>query len=185
MKNRHTIGLSELPIFDQKTRHLQAVIETPKGSRNKYRYNLECNCVQLTSALPAGMVFPFDFGFIPSTLAEDGDPLDVLILMDAPTPPCCLLQCRLIGVMEARQKERGKKWERNDRLFAVAVGAQTHDKVRTVADLPTHFVDDLTGFFSDYNKLHDKQFDCLGVSGPKKAHRLLKAAGDAYQKHKR
>ena len=176
MKNNHTIRLSELPTYQRKTGALHAVIETPKGSRNKYRYNADCDCVELTSALPAGMVFPFDFGFIPSTLADDGDPLDVLLLMDAPTPPCCLLQCRLIGVMEARQKERGEKWERNDRLFAVAAGAQTHEKVKDVADLPHHFIDDLTAFFSDYNKLHDKKFECMGVFGPKKAQRLLEAA---------
>ncbi|GAC1497808.1 MAG: inorganic diphosphatase [Steroidobacteraceae bacterium] len=184
MKRNNFISLIDLATFGEKD-HLQAVMETPKGSRNKYKYNDAAHCVELASALPAGMVFPFDFGFIPSTLADDGDPLDVLILLDAPVPPCCLLKCRLIGIMEARQKERGAtNWTRNDRLIAVAIGAKTHEKVEEIADLSDHFIDDITAFFSDYNKLHGKKFECLGVSGPKKAKRALKIAMDAYGKHK-
>src|SRR5579864_2694432 len=97
--------LSEITPFDRETGDLKIVIETPKGSRNKYKYEPENDCLELTTALPDGMNFPFDFGFIPSTLGEDGDPLDVLVLMDAPVVPGCVIRGRLIGVMKARQRE--------------------------------------------------------------------------------
>ena len=80
---------------------IQVVIETPKGSRNKYAFDADLKIFQLKKVLPAGMAFPYDFGFIPSNLADDGDPVDVLVLMDEPAFPGCLLKCRVIGVIVA------------------------------------------------------------------------------------
>jgi inorganic pyrophosphatase len=100
--------------------HAIHVIETPKGSRNKYNYDPDCDCLQLSTVLPEGMVFPHDFGFIPSTLGDDGDPLDILILMEASVVPGCVVRTRVIGGIEARQKEKGERWTKNDRLIAVA-----------------------------------------------------------------
>ncbi len=88
---------------------MRVVIETPRRSRNKYSYDPECDCMQLSTVLPEGMVFPYDFGFIPSTLGEDGDPLDILILMDEPVLPGCVIRARLVGAIEAKQKERAKR----------------------------------------------------------------------------
>ena len=102
---RHTI-LSAIGPYDAKTEDLRIVIETPKGSRNKYSYDSECDCLQLSTVLPEGMVFPYDFGFIPSTLGDDGDPLDILILMETPVVPGCVVTVRLIGAIEAEQKEK-------------------------------------------------------------------------------
>jgi inorganic pyrophosphatase len=99
---RHSI-LSETATYYAKSGALRAVIETPKGSRNKYTYDTDSDAFELATVLPEGMSFPFDFGFIPSTLGDDGDPVDVLLLMDAPVPPGCMLKCRLIGVIEARE----------------------------------------------------------------------------------
>jgi inorganic pyrophosphatase len=79
---------------------LQVIIETPKGSHNKYSFDEEQNIFVLRAALPSGMVFPYDFGFVPQTLADDGDPLDVLVLMDMPAFPGCAVVARLIGVIE-------------------------------------------------------------------------------------
>ena len=87
---RHAI-LSEIATFDVESKDLRIVIETPKGSRNKYSYDPECDCLQLSTVLPEGMVFPYDFGFIPSTLGDDGDPLDILVLMEAPVVPGCVI----------------------------------------------------------------------------------------------
>ena len=93
----------------------QVVIETPKGSRNKYAFDQDARVFALKKVLPAGMTFPHDFGFVPSTKAEDGDPIDVLVLMDEPAFPGVLLKCRPIGVIEeGEQGKRGDK-ERNDR----------------------------------------------------------------------
>src|SRR3984957_6827944 len=97
---------------------IRVVIETPKGSRNKYDFDSEQKVFELKTVLPAGMTFPYDFGFIPRTLADDGDPVDVLVLMDEPAFPGCLLKCRLIGVIEGEQGDKKEK-VRNDRIVAV------------------------------------------------------------------
>src|SRR5229473_4812142 len=106
------------PLDPDDKQALQVVIETPKGSRNKYAFDPEQKIFELKKVLPAGMSFPYDFGFIPSTRADDGDPVDVLVLMDEPAFPGCLLKCRVIGVIEGEQKSKKEK-ERNDRIVAV------------------------------------------------------------------
>jgi inorganic pyrophosphatase len=96
-----------------------------KGGRNKFDYHPETNLFVLGGLLPEGMMFPFDFGFIPSTLGDDGDPLDILVLMDAPAHPGCLIDVRVIGIITAEQSENGKT-EANDRLVGVAVHSYQH-----------------------------------------------------------
>jgi inorganic pyrophosphatase len=107
---------SLLDSLDQEAANLQVVIETPKGSRNKYAFDEKQRVFGLKKVFPAGMEFPYDFGFVPSTLAGDGDPTDVLVLMDEPAFPGCVLQCRIIGIIEGVQGKK-KKLERNDRLW--------------------------------------------------------------------
>src|SRR6202162_618242 len=97
---------------------IQVIIETPKGSRNKYAFDPEQKVFELKKVLPAGMAFPYDFGFIPSTRAEDGDPTDVLVLMDEPAFPGCLLKCRIMGIIQGEQGDKKDK-ERNDRIVTV------------------------------------------------------------------
>jgi len=94
--------------LDEESGTLNVIIDTPKGSRNKFKYDERSEIFKLGGALPLGAVFPFDFGYIPSTRAEDGDPLDVLILMDEPAFTGCLVQAKLIGVIEAEQTEAGE-----------------------------------------------------------------------------
>ena len=96
---RHAV-LSEISPFDGDG-DVRIVIETPRGSRSKYSYDPECDCMQLSTVLPEGMVFPYDFGFVPSTLGEDGDPLDILVLMEASVIPGCVVRARLVGAFEA------------------------------------------------------------------------------------
>src|ERR687894_2250957 len=103
---------------------LNVVIETPKGSRNKYNYDGKTGLFKLGGVLPAGASFPFDFGFVPSTVGGDGDPLDVLVLMDEPPFAGCLVRTRLVGVIEAEQTERDGETTRNDRLIGVAADAR-------------------------------------------------------------
>ena|SRR5437868_920605 len=114
-----------------KKNKVQVIIETPKGSRNKYAYDEHRRLFRLKKVLPEGMVFPHDFGFIPSTQAEDGDPLDVLVLMDQSAFPGCLVEARLVGVIEGEQSEHGKT-KRNDRLIAVAEPSTTHSNVQSI-----------------------------------------------------
>ena len=113
----------QLPTWDKEGK-LNVVVETPKGSRSKLAWNDEYRMFELKGVLPAGAVFPFDFGFLPSTVGGDGDPLDLLVLMDDATYPGVLVPCRLLGVIEAEQTEEGKT-ERNDRLIAVAANSRT------------------------------------------------------------
>jgi inorganic pyrophosphatase len=105
--------------------------------------------------------FPFEFGFIPSTLGGDGDPLDLLILMDAPTFAGCMVRARLIGVIEAEQSEAGGM-ERNDRLIAVAVKSRRHEGIRALRQLPRSFVVEIEHFFVSYNMVKGKAFTPCG-----------------------
>src|SRR5687767_5209428 len=94
---------SKLTVFVPKSQDVNAIVDTPQGSQNKYKFDEESGLFMLGGAMPAGSVFPFEFGFIPSTAGGDGDPLDLLILMDAPTFVGCLVRARLIGVILAEQ----------------------------------------------------------------------------------
>ena len=114
--------------FDAKKDTCRAIIETPKGCRNKFDYDPESNLFMLGGLLPEGMMFPFDFGFIRSTLGDDGDSLDILVLMDAPAHIGCLIEVRLVGVIEAEQIEDGNK-ETNDRLLGVAIHSYDHEDI--------------------------------------------------------
>src|SRR5579864_9067070 len=112
----------------------RAIIETPKGSRNKFDYDPDSNLFMLGGLLPEGMMFPFDFGFIPSTLGEDGDPLDIMVLMDAPAHVGCLIEVRIIGVINAEQTQAGKT-QTNDRLLGVAVHSYDLENLKSIAEV--------------------------------------------------
>ena len=162
---------------------LQVVIETPRGSRNKYSFDEKQHSFLLKAALPAGMVFPYDFGFVPQTLGEDGDPLDVLVLMDEPCFPGCALLVRLLGVMEAEQHENGKS-NRNDRLLAVAETAHLYSGFRTVEDIPEQTRTEISNFFSNYHELQGKRSKTLAWKGPKRARKLIEQGMREAQKQK-
>lgn len=177
-KNGNLIGLS---VYTEGEGELHVIIETPKGSRNKFNYDEELGLFKLGGVLPAGAVFPFDFGFIPSTLGGDGDPLDVLLLMDEPAFPGCLVPARLVAVIEALQTERDGTRTRNDRLIAVAADSHTHKDVRTLADLNSTLLDEIEHFFVSYNEIKGKTFEPLGRFGPIKAARLIEEAAQIFR----
>jgi inorganic pyrophosphatase len=153
---------------------LRVVIETPKGSRNKFAFNGDDHIFELKKVLPAGMAFPYDFGFVPSTLADDGDPVDVLVLMDEPAFPGCVLKCRPIGVIQGEQGDKKKK-VRNDRIIAVEKDAHSWADIQTVNDLGKHFVRELEEFFVDYHRLSGKQYRVLALKGRAHARKLVKS----------
>lgn len=164
--------LEELPPFDRKSGHVNVIIETPKGSRNKYAFDFESKAFKLKTVLPHGSVFPFDFGAIPGTRGEDGDPLDVLVLMDEPVFPGCFLQARVLGVIEAKQTEEGKT-ERNDRLVAVAAESHTHSSIKSLVKLEPTLLDEIEHFFVSYNTARGKKFKPIARKGPAAAKRLI------------
>jgi len=175
MDDRDMADLTTLPNqLDFGKGTCRAIIETPKGCRNKFDYDPQSSLFMLGGLLPEGMMFPFDFGFIPSTLGEDGDPLDILVLMDAPTHVGCLIDVRLIGVISAEQTEDGNK-QKNDRLLGVAVHSYDHEDLITIADASETLLSQLEQFFVSYNKQRGKKFRITGAGGPKKAIKFLKA----------
>ena len=163
--------LIDLSAFDDDG-SVNAIIDTPKGSRNKFKFDEKSGLFKLGGALPLGAVFPFDFGYIPSTKGGDGDPLDILILMDEPAFPGCLVKAKLIGVIEAEQTEE-KKTTRNDRLIAVAADSRNHSHVRFLGDLNSNLVHEIERFFISYNETKGKRFKVLGRFGPDRAAKLI------------
>lgn len=167
------MNLACLDAWDRESGALNVIIETSKGSRNKLKYNSDQELFELSKVLPRGMFFPFDFGFIPSTVGDDGDPLDILVLMDEPVPAGCKIAARLIGVLEAEQKEDGET-ERNDRLLAVAEQSHEHRHIRSINDLNEHMLKDIEQFFVSYNAIAGKKYKPLGQHGPNAAEKLVK-----------
>jgi inorganic pyrophosphatase len=154
--------------FDGKQKCINVVIETPKGSRVKYAYDQKNGILELKKALPEGMIFPFNFGFIPGTKADDGDPLDVLVVNQEPLVPGCLVKARLIAIIAAEQKEQNGQKTQNDRLVARAIGKQTPTSMESL-DLDKKTLSEIEYFFVSYNKLSDKKFKITGRGGEKKA----------------
>jgi inorganic pyrophosphatase len=164
---------SRLPPLDPGLQNtIQVIIETPKGSRNKYAFDPEQKVFELTKVLPAGMAFPYDFGFIPSTRAEDGDPVDVLVLMDEPAFPGCLLKCRVVGIIEGQQGKK-KHGTRNDRIIAIEKENHSYAHIRHVRDLGKKFVLELEEFFVNYHRHLGKKYRVLDVKGPSEARQRI------------
>lgn len=161
------------PTEDKDDAIVQVIIETPKGSRNKYAFDPDERIFELKKVLPAGMAFPYDFGFIPSTKAEDGDPIDVLVLMDEPAFPGCLLKCRPVGIIKGKQGKKGEK-ERNDRIVAVERDNHRWAHVKDIDDLGKQFVRELEEFFVNYHELTGKRYKIIDVRGPGEACRRIK-----------
>ena len=169
---------TKLKPIDKTQGLIQVIIETPAGSRNKFSFDPEQEIFALKKVLPAGMVFPYDFGFLPQTLAPDGDPIDVLLLMDEPAFPGCAVKARLIGIIEGEQGD-GKKRIRNDRLVAVADVNHMYANIRELKDLPPKWLKELQDFFVNYHNLEGKKYELLGCKGKEVAMRLIKKARKA------
>jgi inorganic pyrophosphatase len=165
----------------QKDGLVVVVIETPSGSGNKLKFDTELGVYRLDRVLPAGMTFPFDFGFVPETLAEDGDPLDAIVLLDAPVYPGCVVRARLIGVIEAEQLDRGKTtWERNDRLVAVAGGPKGHSAMHSLRDVDPFRLRAIESFFATYHGLDGDQFRVTGRTAARAAEAAIGKAHRAF-----
>jgi inorganic pyrophosphatase len=178
-RNRRPLGLAEpsrlKPTNSKDQQMLRVIVETPKGSRNKFAFNEDEHIFELKTVLPAGMTFPYDFGFVPSTKAHDGDPVDVLVLMDEPAFPGCLLTCRPIGVIEGEQSGDKEK-VRNDRIVAIQQDAHSWADIKTMDDLGERFEKELEAFFVNYNQLRGKRYSVIGVKGPAAAWKLVKSS---------
>ena len=156
------------------------VIETPKGSAQKYDYDPSSHFFRLKKNLPAGMAFPYDFGFIPATKAADGDPLDAIVISEFPHFPGCIIRCRIIGAIEAEQSEknRSKKMIRNDRILTIPDCSLIFDKIKSVKDLPKTFLQELETFFIEYNKIKGKKFKIIKEYSTTGAKKLIRRSSN-------
>jgi inorganic pyrophosphatase len=159
---------------------VHVLVDTPGGSANKYKLDDEYGVFRISRRLPEGMVFPHNFGSIPGTRAEDGDPLDVLVVGLPPAFPGCLITARLLGVLQARQVEGGKAI-RNDRLVAVGETPVNRSPLRQLNDLPAQQLANIEHFFRSYNAAQGREFRILGRSGPRAAQTALRRAIRAFR----
>ncbi|MFC0513822.1 inorganic diphosphatase [Mucilaginibacter angelicae] len=160
---------------------ITVIVETPRGSGHKYNYETATNQFKLKKLLPAGMVFPFDFGFIPNTIGGDGDPLDVLVISEIGTFPGCVIDCRLIGAFKVEQTSPDGKRYRNDRFLAVPEVSKIFIGLHDAAQLPPSLVDQIEAFFTNYNRLESKEFNLMERLGAEGAMELVNNAITSYE----
>ncbi len=129
---------------------IYVIVEIPKGSRNKYEYNKEHGVIKLDRVLYSSVSYPGDYGLIPQTFWEDGDPLDVLVTVGEPTFPGCIIEARPVGVF--RMEDKGKS---DDKILAVPFRDPRYAQVHDLADLPQHFLIEVAHFFSVYKALEE------------------------------
>ncbi|HEV8506287.1 MAG TPA: inorganic diphosphatase [Chitinophagaceae bacterium] len=152
---------------------VKVIIETPKGSGEKYAYDKEHGLFALKKILPAGMSFPYDFGFFPDTRGGDGDPVDVLVISEFKSFPGCVMNCRIIGVLLAEQNSKKGK-ERNDRFFAVPVLSAVFKHIDSIKDISKEEMTNIINFFMVYNLQQGKDFTPIEMVNPSNAVKLYK-----------
>lgn len=163
------------PIVKDKDGCVNVIIETPRGSRNKFTFDEDTGLFKLGKILPAGTAFPLDFGFIPGTKGQDGDPLDILILMEQPTYPGCLIECRLIGIIKGEQKDAGEsEYIRNDRILGIPHNSVDYRHVTDIAGFGDIRLNDVIHFFKYYHNMNGGDFRCVGTGDADVAMKLIK-----------
>ena len=160
---------------------VHVVVETPRGGRAKLAYDPKLKSFVLRKSLLTGLTYPHDWGFVPSTKAGDGDPLDVMVIHDATTFPGLVVACRVIGILQIEQSSK-KKTERNDRLFAVPRRSHSEQALKDVADLTKPIREELEKFFIATDELEDKKLNIIGWKGPKAAMQAIKEAAKSFAK---
>jgi inorganic pyrophosphatase len=165
-------NFAKLPTWADKS-CIYAVVETPRGSRAKLEFDPSLRVFTLSKPLLVGLTYPYDWGFIPSTKAADGDPADVLIIHDAATYPGLVLRCRPIGILEILQLNKRKK-ERNDRIFVVPDRSPFESDLKDIRKLPKRAVRELEQFFEATDALEDKKLEFLGWHGPSTAIKAIR-----------
>ncbi|MDB5005172.1 MAG: hypothetical protein JWQ34_3397 [Mucilaginibacter sp.] len=150
-----------------------AMIECPKGFNQKFDYEPKEKRFKLSKILPAGLTFPFDFGMIPGTKGEDGDPLDIIVVSEDATFPGCLIDCRIIGALQAEQTERNGETMSNDRFIGVSDVSQLFAEIQTLEQLPEAILNQLEAFFKNYNEQAGKAFQVTARLTARQAAKLL------------
>jgi len=161
--------LIALPIGERAPEIVHAVIEIPLGSRNKYEYRPDLGVIMRDRVLSAAVRYPTDYGFIPSTLTDDGDPLDILVAAYDPAFPGCILLARPLGVLDMTD-EKGRDYK----IFAVPADDPSFAEVTSLDDLPSHILREVEHFFAVYKQLEEKRVEVYGWQGLEHAYELIR-----------
>lgn len=166
-----------VPIGKEQPEIVQAIIEIPKGSKAKYELDKETGMLRLDRVLFSSVNYPENYGFIPQTLGEDHDPLDILVLSQIEVQPLCIIEAKVIGVMRMIDND-----EADDKIIAVAKNDMSVNHINDVSELPEHFILQLQNFFEDYKKLEKKKVKVEEFQNAEIAKKILTQAIVDYQK---
>lgn len=166
----------DVALGDDIERHFRCVIEIPKGSKIKYELDKATGLLWLDRVLHSAVHYPANYGFLPRTYCDDGDPLDVLVLGQEPVVPLCVLRAKAIGVITMRD-DKGQ----DDKIIAVHVDDPEYAPYRDVSELPPHRLKEMRRFFLDYKVLEDKSVDIDQIRGPADAQQVIRDAMQLYQ----
>ncbi len=156
---------------------VHVVVEIPKGSRNKYEFDKQLGTIRIDRVLYSSMVYPGDYGFIPQTLYDDGDPFDIFVMTNEPTFPGCVITARPIGLF--RMKDRG---EPDDKILAVPVNDPFFRDYHDIGDIPQHFLAECAHFFAVYKDLEGAHVKTLGWERAAAARERIEYGIVAYRK---
>lgn len=167
----------DIPAGKNPPKKINAVIEIPKGSRNKYEYSKKFGSYKLDRVLHSSVFYPGDYGLVPQTLYEDGDPLDILVLMDEATFPGCVIEVRPIALI--KMLDNGEK---DDKILAVPVGDPNYKGVNSKRDIPKHRLREIEQFFKTYKLLEEgKKTEVKGWEGKRKAWKAIKKSINGFK----
>lgn len=174
------MNLKDLPIGEQFPRVVNSIIEIPKGSRNKYEYDVDLGVFKLNRVLYSSMVYPEAYGFIPSTLWDDGDPLDIFVFIDQPLTTGVLVDAKPVGILRMKD-EKGP----DDKILSVAIGDPTYGSIHDINDVPHHLLIEIEHFFVNYKKLEGKHVESFGWDNVLVALDAVKHGHQQYKKSMR
>lgn len=154
-----------------------AVIEIPKGSRNKYEYDKDMEAFALDRVLYSPFHYPAEYGIIPQTLWDDGDPMDIIVLMDQPTFPGCVIETRPIGIMRMIDGD-----DHDDKILGVPINDPRCNDINDINDVSSHLLDEIAHFFKEYKHLEGKVTEVKGWENAEKAIEAIEHSIELYKK---
>ena len=174
-----TERLSDIDPGPESPEVVRMIVEIPKNSSNKYEYDVALGVFRIDRPLYSPMHYPGDYGFVPGTLAEDGDPIDVLALVDQPGFPGCLMEVRPVGILEMYDNEKA-----DQKILAVPSRDPRFDEIRNVGDIRDHIRKEIEHFFQIYKELEGKNVRTQGWLGVTEARRHVSRGRERYRKEK-
>jgi inorganic pyrophosphatase len=171
-------ALDQIPAFSEHEHDVfHVVVESPRGSAVKLKYRPDLGAMSISRPLAAGLVYPFDWGFVPSTKGPDGDPVDAAVFWDVATFPGVVIPCRALAVIQVEQnRPDGKGRARNDRILALPIDARRQRELRSETELPTRVREELEHFFIAATVFEGKDPRILGWAGADAALDLLRSS---------